>query len=352
MKPLRCAPRASSVNRRTVIFASAAVVLLAIGVFAAHHLAFDWRSLRVQLRSVSVLRVLIGVACIYGTFFLRAVRWAVLLGPRKKVSAATLIAPQFIGFTAVTLFGRLADLGRPYLIARRTNLPVAAQVAIYSVERMFDLAAAAIIFSVTLALAPRDLPHHEMFARAGAISLAATLFVACAAVAIRVAGERIALLAERLLRPMSVKMASSAAGRIRDFRTGLDTLSSLRTFVLSLGISLVMWFCIAESYVQSVHAMTATPELATLSFTQTMLLMATSMGGSLLQVPILGWFTQIGIMALAVHNYFGVPSEPATAYGAVLLFINNLSFVPAGLLVARSTGISLSSTTEAAEAQA
>lgn len=335
-------------TRRTSIFAAAALLLVAAGIVAAHRLAFDWHSLRLQLRSISVPRVLLGVACIYSTFFLRAVRWAVLLGPRKKVPSSTLIAPQFIGFTAVTLFGRLADLGRPYLIARRTHQPVAAQIAIYSVERMFDLAAAAIIFSVTLAFAPRDLAHHATYVRAGAISLAATLLIASIALAIRFAEGRLILLVRRLLRPLSEKLAASAAERIRDFRTGLDTLTSLRVFAASLAISLVMWFAIAESYVQSVHAMTATPELTTLTFTQTMLLMATSMGGSLLQFPIVGWFTQIGIMALAVHNYFGVPSEPATAYGAVLLFINNLSFVPAGLLVSRVAGISLRSTTEAA----
>lgn len=340
-------------NRRRLLSLTAiAIVLVALGIWAAHRLTFDWHTLREQLRSVSLLHVLLGVAFIFVTFWLRAVRWAVLLGPRKKVPSSTLIAPQFIGFTAVTLFGRLADLGRPYLIARRTSLPVAAQVAIYSVERMFDLAAAAIIFSVTLALAPRNLPHHEAFARAGALSLAATLLVACVALAIRFADERLALIAQRVLRPVSPAFGASVADRIRDFRTGLETLTSLHVFALSLALSLLLWLSVAEAYVQSVHAMTATPELVALSFTQTMLLMATSMGGSLLQVPILGWFTQVGIMAVAVHNYFGVPNEPATAYATVLLFINNLSFVPVGLVLTRVTGISLRSTTEAAEKEA
>lgn len=339
-------------NRRKLLVGVFALLLILTCAWAAHRLAFDWRALRRQLGSVSALHVTAGIACIYSTFWLRAIRWAVLLGPRKRVASSTLIAPQFIGFAAVTLFGRLADLGRPYLIARRTNLPVAAQVAIYSVERMFDLAAAAIIFSVTLALAPRDLPHHEAFVRAGTVSLAATLFVACVALLIRFAGERLALLAERLLRRISPAFGATVADRIRDFRTGLDTLTSLRVFSLSLALSLIMWLGVAEAYVQSVHAMSATPELATLSFTQTMLLMATSMGGSLLQIPIAGWFTQIGIMALAVNKYFNVPSEPATAYGAVLLLINNLSYVPVGLIAAKLTGVSLRSTAQAAEAQA
>ncbi|MDQ2924521.1 MAG: UPF0104 family protein, partial [Acidobacteriota bacterium] len=134
-----------------------------------------------------------------------------------------------------------------------------------------------------------------------------------------------------------------------DFRAGLDTLTTMREFLVALGLSLVLWGGVAEAYLQSVHAMAATPELATLTFTQIMLLMATSMGGSLLQLPVLGWFTQIALMAAAVHTFFSVPLEAATAYGAVLLFINSLSIVPAGAIAARASGTSLRGAAQAAE---
>jgi hypothetical protein len=318
-------------------------------VWAAHRIAFDWYSLRMQLRSVAWLHVALGVACIYAGFWARAIRWAVLLGPRKEVSSSTLVAPQFIGFTAVALFGRLADLARPYLIARRTALPVTTQIAVYSVERIFDLAAAAILFSVTLALAPRNLPHHEAFARAGIISLAATLLLAAFALTVRFAGDRLAQLATHLLHPLSPKFAELAAGRILDFRTGLDTLTNMREFLSALALSLLLWIGIAESYVQSAHAMAATPQLASLTFTQTMLLMATSMGGSLLQLPVLGWFTQIALLAAAIHAFFGAPIEAATACGAIILFVTTLSIVPAGLIAARASGTSLRSAAQSAE---
>jgi len=328
-------------NKRSATFAALCIVLLLIGAWAAHRTAFDWHSLRIQLRHVSWRHVFISVACIYAGFWLRAVRWAVLLGPKKRVASSTLIAPQFIGFTAVALFGRLADLARPYLIARRTALPIATQVAVYSVERIFDLAAAAILFSVTLAFAPRDLPHHEAFARAGVISLAATLGLAAFALTIRFAGDRIANLASNLLNPFSPKFGAMAAERILDFRTGLDTLTSVREFLTALGLSMVIWLGIAEAYVQCAHAMVATPELATLTFTQTMLLMAASMGGSLIQLPVVGWFTQIALLAAALHAFFSAPIEAATACGAVILFVMNLSIVPAGLIAARLAGTTL-----------
>lgn len=332
-------------NRRNATPAILAVLLLAAGFWAAHRLSFDWHSLRQQLRSVDWKHVAFGIACIYSTFWLRGIRWKILIGSRSNVRSSALVAPQFIGFTAVALFGRLADLGRPYLIARRTHLPVTGQIAIYSIERIFDLASAAIIFSVTLVFAPMNLPHHAAFARAGILSLGATCVMAALVVAIRIAGERLAALARRLLQPLSAKFADSAAARILDFRAGLDIFTSGRDFAITLAVSLLIWLAIAAAYLQSVHSMAATPELATLGFTQTMLLMATSMGGSLLQLPILGWFTQIGIMAAAVHTIFGVPVEAATAYGAVLLLINTLCIIPTGLVAAQISGTSLRSTT-------
>ncbi len=84
-----------------------------------------------------------------------------------------------------------------------------------------------------------------------------------------------------------------------------------------------------------------TPELAALNFSRTMLLMAVSMGGSLLQLPVLGWFTQIAVTATAMHGFYGAPIEAATACGAMLLIVTTLSIVPPGLVFARIEGVSL-----------
>ena len=115
---------------------------------------FDWAMFWQQLRFVSVGRIVAAIALIYATYWVRAVRWAVFVSPTKKVSATSLLGSQFIGFTAVALFGRLADLTRPYLVARRVGLSLSSQVAVYTIERMFDLGAAAVIFSCALAFTP------------------------------------------------------------------------------------------------------------------------------------------------------------------------------------------------------
>jgi glycosyltransferase 2 family protein len=318
------------------------LIVLALALWLGRgHINFDWRSLGQQLRSVSISLVLAGIAFNYLGYWLRAWRWAVLLSPIHKSSTLKIFPSQLIGFTIVGLFGRLSDLARPYLIARRTGTTVATQLAVYSIERAFDLASAAILFSVTLAFAPRDMPHHEAFARAGAVSLAATLFLAAFALALRFAGARIASLAARALHPISPKFAESAAARILEFSHGLRIVSTLREFLSALAISLLMWVAIAFTYLFGAHAFHASPQLAGLTFAATMLLLATGLGGSLFQLPILGWFTQIAVLATALHTFFDVPLETASACGTILLLVSNIAVIPAGLIAARVEGISL-----------
>ena len=92
---------------------------------------------------------------------------------------------------------------------------------------------------------------------------------------------------------------------------------------------------------QTLHAFVDTPQLATISFSRTMLLMGASIGGSLLQLPIIGWFTQIAVTAAAMNDFYGAPIEAATACGALLLFVTFLSIIPAGLIAARLNHVSL-----------
>ena len=319
----------------------AALLLLLLVWVGRSHTSFDFRSLGRQLRSVSAVYVLAALACSYVGYWLRAWRWAVLLAPLRKTTALQMLPSQLIGFTIVGLFGRFADLGRPYLIARRLQTSVAMQLAVYSIERAFDLAAAAILFSVTLAFAPHNMPHHEAFVRAGAVSLAATIFLAAFALALRFAGTRVAALTAKLLRPLSADFAAGAKARVLEFSEGLRIVSSVREFLAALALSLAMWLLIAFMYLNCGHAFRAAPALAGLSFAATMLLLATSLGGSLLQLPILGWFTQIGVLAFALHGFFGVPLETASACGAVILCVANLAVIPAGLIAARVEGITL-----------
>ena len=217
-------------KRNAVVWGVGAVALVVLVWLFRTKVQFDWANFWQQLRYVSVGHIVAGIVLIYVTFFLRAVRWSVFLSPTKKVSPASLLGSQFIGFTAVALFGRLADFTRPYLVARRVNLPLSSQIAVWTIERMFDLGAAALIFSGALAFTPKGLPHHEVFVKAGVLSMGATLAIAIFAGVVRAAGGTVATFARRTVGLVSKSAGESIATKIIGFRDGLNALSSARDF--------------------------------------------------------------------------------------------------------------------------
>lgn len=333
-------------NRKGLVLLAISILLAILIAANRSRIHFDWAAFWHQVQTIRWAHIAAGIGLIYTSFWLRSARWAVFVSTQKRVPVFSLVAPQFIGFTAVALFGRIADVIRPALVARRIGLSTSTQFAVYTVERMFDLGAAAAIFSGALLFVPRDLPHHEIFVRAGLISVAGTALIAVFAASLRAGGGIIAGLVRRVLGRLSRPLADSIADKIQDFQEGLNTISSARDLVVAVLLSLAMWALIGFAYVQTLHAFADTPELASVNFSRTMLLMGASIGGSLLQLPVIGWFTQIAVTAAAMHEFYNAPIEAATACGAMLLTVTFLSVIPAGLLFARAGGVNLRAVTQ------
>jgi hypothetical protein len=338
------------------------VVLAALGalvVYAQQKYPFHWHAFAEQFKLADGRRIAFALGCIYLGYVFRAVRWAFLLRHDKKVSPLSLLGTQVIGFTAIALIGRIADPMRPYLVAKKTGLPLSNQIAVYIVERLFDLGSTALIFSLAiLMLAPGAMPHPEAH-RAGALShlliqfpllagiverfggLILTAFAALFLVLVRFAGERVAARAGRLLGRFSKPFAKAAAHKILAFRSGLYTMRSFSDFAVTTGLSLAMWGLITLAYLETMLAFTASPQLAAMTMPKSVVLMMASGGASIFQLPIIGWFSQIGIVAAAISAFFGVAAEPATACAATLLLVTFLGIVPVGLVWARFEHVSL-----------
>jgi len=77
--------------------------------------------------------------------------------------------------------------------------------------------------------------------------------------------------------------------------------------------------------------------------------MIASGGASIFQLPILGWFTQIAIVAAALTGLFGANAEAATACAAILLVTTFLAVIPVGLIWARFDHVNLRKVTVESE---
>jgi hypothetical protein len=56
---------------------------------------------------------------------------------------------------------------------------------------------------------------------------------------------------------------------------------------------------------------------------------------------VLGWFTQIGLVAAAIASFYGAAPEASTACAATLLLVSFLAIVPVGLIWAQFEHVSL-----------
>jgi uncharacterized membrane protein YbhN (UPF0104 family) len=329
--------------RRWLLYLVVIAALVALVLVVRQRVHFQWSVFANQIRHVSWQHIVFALVAIYLNYFIRGIRWAYLLRPTKKVPVFSLVGSQVIGFTAVAIFGRLADLVRPYLISKRTELTVSSQVAIYTVERMFDVGSMALIFGLALLFAPdrATLPHHDALQHTAIAFLGITVFLAVFAVAVHWSGLFVANVAEKVLGAMSPKLGSGIASKIREFRDGLNAMRGLGDFLIALTLSLLMWVMVTLSYVEVTHSFVASPELAHMSLARVTVLQASSLAGSLLQLPVIGWFTTIGVVTAAMQNLFHVAPEPALGCSALILLITSMGIIPAGLIWSRFEHVSL-----------
>ena len=86
---------------------------------------FDWSLAAASFIDLRWKWLALAIIPMFGTYYGRALRWAVFLKPLKpRPSIRNLLSATIIGFTAITLFGRPGEFVRPYLIAMKEGVPV------------------------------------------------------------------------------------------------------------------------------------------------------------------------------------------------------------------------------------
>jgi len=313
---------------------------------------FDWPTFWNQSRQVSPLHILNAVGLIYLSYFCRALRWKIFLRPvRKETSTLGMIPPTLIGFTGLALLGRPGELIRPFLIARRTDLTFSSQMAVWAVERVFDICAFTVLLvlaifvpGTALHLLPPDIYRGvQMF---GVLFLALAAGLALGALLVARSGAAVSIWVEKRFSHLAANLGHRIAQRVREFHGGLDTIHDPLAFFQLSGVSLLMWSCIALAYLEVTHAYGAVLEQMTLS--KILPLMGSSMVGSLIQLPGIGGGSQLGTISALQHIY-GVPHELAASCGILLWLTTFVAVVPVGLLLAHRERLSLRKLSEESE---
>ena len=328
---------------------------------------FDW-ALLLQFH-LHWWHIFHATALIYFAYLLRAVRWKIFLRPLREEASGVrrimrwvesmwgLVPPTLIGFTGLALLGRPGELIRPYLIARRENLSVASQVAVWAVERIFDIGGFTVILVAAIflpsklhafALAAPYAVKHWIYLT-GYMLIVLVLGLLTAAVAMAYRGNRMAQWVEERFSHLAENLGHRIAQKIREFTGGLDTIHGPLAFLELSAVSVLMWWVIALSYKEVTSAYGVV--MHEMSTTRVLLLMGSSMIGSMVQLPGVGGGSQLGTIT-AMDHVFHVPKELAVSCGIMLWLVSFVTVVPTGLVLTHLERLSLRKlSAESAEAE-
>jgi glycosyltransferase 2 family protein len=333
-------------DRKRILASAVVFLILAVLIYLQyrHWRTFDWGTFWSQTHRINKWHVLHGIALIYLGYVLRAIRWKIFLRPVKpKTKIADMVSPTLIGFTGLALLGRAGEFIRPYLIARRTDLPFSSQLAVWAVERIFDVGAFAvlIVLAIFLPSALPSIPHPEYYTRfreAGFLLIALVGGLAIAAVIIGRNGEGVARWVESRFAHLSSNVGHKLAQKIREFGMGLNTIHGPWSLLWLTLVSVGMWYLIALAYHEVTHSYGV--DALEIPVSQLLILMGASMVGSMLQLPAVGGGSQLATISVLSH-VFDVQPELAASCGLLLWLVTFAAVVPVGLLLAHHERLSL-----------
>ena len=333
-------------DKKRILASVVVFLLLAVLIYLQyrHWRTFDWGTFWSQTHRIKKIHVLHGIALIYLGYGMRAWRWKIFLQPlRPKITTADMISPTLVGFTGIALLGRAGEFIRPYLIARRTDLPFSSQLAVWGVERIFDLGAFTILMLLAIFLpsALQSIPHPEYYRRfkeAGFLLTAGVALTTVAAVVVRRNGETVAAWVEQRFSHLSSGFGHRLGQKVREFGMGLNTIDGPMSFISLTLVSVGMWYLIALAYQEVTHSYGA--DALAIPVSQLLILMFASMLGSLLQLPAVGGGSQMATIA-TLSSVFDVPPEMAASCGILLWLVTFAAVVPSGLLLAHRERLSL-----------
>lgn len=309
---------------------------------------FDWERFADGTEGINWLRVLWAILLIYFADFLRAARWKIFLRPSApKANWRGLIAPQYVGFAGLALLGRPGEFIRPYLIARRENLQFSSQVALWFVERAFDTGAVTLMLAADLFFVPYVRENYPTWRPFGYGLLGAFAAFVVLLVALAKRGPAISAWVCRRLSKLSPSMGSKAEARLRAMAAGLGAIKDVRSFVEASVISGVIWFIIAIAYRAVTHAYPVETGLPALNIPEVILLMAASVAGGVIQLPVVGGGSQLATIAV-LSQTFGYADAPelAVSCGMLLWLVTFMSVMPLGLALARHEHVSIRKLTQ------
>ncbi|MFZ3215097.1 MAG: lysylphosphatidylglycerol synthase transmembrane domain-containing protein [Candidatus Acidiferrales bacterium] len=295
---------------------------------------FQWSTVEQSLAEARLWLLLLATLVVYACFAVRALRWMRFSRTLGKTRFDHVYGATLMGFACILLLGRAGEPIRPVLIAKKDGLSIPRMFGVWVLERVFDMAAAAVIAGSALLLfeqrglvgAPDD-PLMKVARSAGAAMLAALLVLISFLIYFRYHGAE--WLARRLQKSA---WRSGWRGKIivllEGFAEGLQGIRTWNDLGALVGLSVVHWLLVVLAYFWVAHAFAG--KLGQLTFSGAALVLAFTLVGSAVQLPGIGGGAQVATF-LVLTLIFGVEKVPAATMSIVAWLVTFASCSLVGL---------------------
>ena len=230
----------------------AGLLLLAVLIIWWLGRRLDWPQVKLSVQKSDWRLIVLAIVFVLLGYLWRALRWRAFLAPLAKASLREVWIATTVGFGAVLVFGRIAEVVRPAVLPMRDKRvrPAASFVTIM-VERLYDMMAVVLFFAVNLLWFRPTASTAADFSRARIVGWLLVAFL----------GSAIALLIWFKRRHQSVvgwldnriSDTSGLRGRLKRallstlerLATALSVLSDVRQLAISIGWTVLLWVSVA-----------------------------------------------------------------------------------------------------------
>jgi uncharacterized protein (TIRG00374 family) len=293
----------------------------------------DFAAIAASLSTADGWLITLAVLLTMVSYLVRALRWRYLLAPVGEARLRLCFETTVIGFMVNFLVppGRLGELARPYLLARREGLSASSAFATVFLERVLDLATVVLLVGGWLTFGPTP---EGTGSEEAVYALKVGGFLAFAGVGLglgamfwfarntRRGGSALDWV-ETMIRKLPARVAEPAFHFIKSFGAGLGVLEDRRNLARAGLLSLVLWLNISFALWLAIHAFRVE-----IQFGATFLVIGFLTVG--VAVPTPGAVGGYHVMcALALTLMFGVDENTAKA---IALASHAIAFIPVSAL--------------------
>lgn len=307
-----------------------------------------------ELSKANYLYLIPAVILIMITYLFRAMRWHYLLRPIKYVPVKNIVSPLFVGFMANMLPARAGELIRAYLLGKREDISFSTTFATIFVERLFDMAMV-LLMLLSIMFFYADVLSQSSPAVSSIISNMVTFgwiglifsLVMFAFVFFLLHKNELAMKAVRLfIRPLPDRWGLKIIEMVNAFTQGLNVLKDIECFLMSIGLSFLVWVCLTLTCYPVYQAFGFEDMLPILS--SLLILNLFVAFSTLFPAPgFLGPFQAACVFVL--HEIFRIPKATAASYGIVLWVVSMGFTIIVGVVFAMKDHVSIKELSEKSE---